>query len=348
MLKKIAFVICGAFLYAAMVYNVNAKSISSVAPEAALQQFEMVSAVPAIAYPQQSVQPIQPAPKVSDGQGGIRKVSSVQRMDTTEVLTVAQENGSRGAAQYIRRPYAKNVCDEYRTLKDHNNTVKHLEVISTGDLRELFYCDLQEMGGKVKDYEYRRWMQTSPLRFDWSKYNTEKTVTIRTQFWDVRWAYGFDLHKFYRNLEDKFGEKAGAVFSSSGLESIVFIKKEFPAQESKVLRGWSSFAYSEESANINPTMDFIYEVKISSGGRDYSLLLMKYAEYPWYLKSLRTGFADYFRFLTKDIVIAKGTYGFYNPMDSNLPIFATSADALQFWMERISEEKTINLLRENK
>jgi hypothetical protein len=71
---------------------------------------------------------------------------------------------------------------------------------------------------------------------------------------------------------------------------------------------------------------------------------MSYAQHPWYLDDLGTGFLDYFRFLTPDLIIAKGNYGPYDRDDPAIqPALFLSPRALQFYMVRTDEVREIDL-----
>jgi len=239
------------------------------------------------------------------------------------------------------------ICEDFRSPIDHDALVGKLLALDSKDMQNLFYCDLTEMGGRVPAGEYLELMQTSPYAFDWSSYNDSGILRVTAQFWDVYWAYGFDAHALYDEVKVLLPETLQDLFAQI-LEPLTFIKKEFPAQDAVVLEGWTSFGYNDERANENPTRDFIYRKNLSDANiENLPILLMTYSQSPWYLEETGTGFIDYFRFLTRDIIIAKGNYGPYAPHNPELsPYEYLSPEALQFWMERKTETREIDLNEE--
>lgn len=240
--------------------------------------------------------------------------------------------------------YAAPVCAQFAPLQSHRALTEQLAVIRNGALQDLFYCGLPGMGGKIRPERYLQLLRTTPAGFDWSRFNTSGIVTVTSQYWDVRWAYGFDSQKAYARLLAWNPPAAAAV---SVLEPLALIKKEFPKQEAGRLAGYTSFGYNSARANANTTPNYILPGLMNdSRARRLPVLMMSYAEPPWYLKTLSIGFLDFFRFLTEDIVIAQGSNAGYDSENPAFPQFKLVPPQLQFWMERKNETRRINLNEE--
>jgi hypothetical protein len=225
-----------------------------------------------------------------------------------------------------------DVCAAFREPADHATLVGKLTSLSGIEEKNLFYCDLPNMAAKVAPERYADLMQTAPIAIDWSDYAAFGVVHVTEDFWDVRWALGFDAHAIY-------GLLAAILPSSSTLdfvELLAFVKKEFPTQDQRPLRGWTSFPYDAGHANINPTQNTIREHRLSDPNvQNLPTLMMSYSEPPWYSQATGTGFVDLFRFLTPDLIIAKGSYGLYDAQNPDPdPARLVTPSVQQFWMER--------------
>ncbi len=259
------------------------------------------------------------------------------------------------------RPDNPRVCNEY-DLTDHDTILNKIKNIRTSDLMSLFYCDLPNMGGHVSPEDYLSKMQTRPTEFDWSQYHTTGRVTVNSEFWDVRWGLGLDFQAWYGRITEV--TKDFTPFLNKFLEETVqhyaYIKKEFPnPPEGDHLVGWTSTPYSEELYNQNPTTNFIYETRLNDeNAKDLPILMMKYREFPWYitleennpfrLPANEWGFADYFRFLTDDFIVARGLIGRYFPINNEVPLSTYAGFFNQFWMVKTQKTHTVDLRQSTK
>lgn len=243
-------------------------------------------------------------------------------------------------------PKDAHICQAYRQPMSTAEAVKRLATIGNFDLRRLFYCDLPKMGGKIQPADYPDLLKTEPYRFDWSRYVSEGILTVDMEYWDVRWAYGFDSRKAYMKY---FADTASGELSSNPdfLESMLFIRKEFPEKRGATLLGWSSFGYSRNAASANPTLNTVKPQLLADGNaKDMPVMMMNYAEKPWYFDSIGEGVLDYFRFLSKDIVIAQGVQAFYDRNDAKIPgSFKLTPPWQQFWMERKREAHLLDFAK---
>lgn len=237
-----------------------------------------------------------------------------------------------------------DICDDYRDITDHDRLVASLTDIGNLELQNLFYCDLPNMSGHVPVDSYLDLMHTAPYGFDWSEYDAHGTLSLTVEHWDVRWAFGFDPRQVYDEIYNLLPTSMREIFVSI-VAPLTFIRKEFPERQGDLLLGRSNFGYSDERASMNPTRNHIrMEQLTNANASNLPILSMSYLQHPYYLEESGTGFIDFFRFLTPDIIIAKGNYGFY---DSSDPVLNArdllSPSVLQFWMVRETVTRELQL-----
>lgn len=236
------------------------------------------------------------------------------------------------------------ICEEFTGLyaQGHEAMAKRLASISNDDLRDLFYCDFKKVGSNIEPSQYIELMNSAPYKFDWSAFNQSGILKITAEFWDVKWAYGFDSREVYSKVMNLFPKVIQQEVGVNMIDPLVFIKKEFPYRTGERLDGWSSFGFTEDRYSLHPTKNMMIPTLINNQYiDDMPALVMGYFQYPWYLKKLGSGFIDYFRFISKDIIVAQGNYGLYPAGSPDNVGFSISPDALQFWMERKIEVKEL-------
>jgi hypothetical protein len=219
-----------------------------------------------------------------------------------------------------------------------------MEALSNRELQDLFDCDASTVGWTAEPET----LLTREYAIDFSRYDTEGVVTVQSEYWDVNWAYDFDERAVVDKITGFVTTLAPILepLVNDPLVSTTYIKKEFRGLQGDIVVGATSFGYSDECAHWNRTTNHVRQVQLED---DTTVLAMVYLDHPWYLSATHSGFLDYFKFLTPDIVVARGQYAGYEPVDVGSETrWRAPLDALQFWMARTSETEEIDLRHETR
>ncbi len=249
-------------------------------------------------------------------------------------------------------PSEPAICKELRNLSEDGIIRRLKKGVDHATMQTLFLeCDLENMGDHVHPEEYFDLIKTKPISIDWSSYAANGVVTIKGEYWEVIWAIGFDPQKAYEMLPRPL--------KSDCLEMLIDVRKQFPKMEGSMnlvqdgspanpIVGWTTFGSDKKKdALVETTPNRVFLVSpdgkiLPRGG---PALMMKYINPPWYLGDDINGFGfvDYFRFITRDVVIARGLVGPYSSADGKHPIRAVPLPFQQFGMRRIQINEQVNL-----
>jgi hypothetical protein len=255
---------------------------------------------------------------------------------------------SAGCMPPCLQPSTSDICSRF-ALSSEASGVSRLATIDHTSLEKLFYCpDLKSMAGPVPAIKYPDLIKTKPLSLDWSDYARNGKVTLTEEYWDVYWAWGCDPRAFYSSVP--------GLLKNEYLNMFVYIKKQFPKEEGnetveqsgtpgRPILGWTTFGFDEEhDALVETTPNRVFSVPLNDeNSKDFQILMMKYVNPPWYEARASGSYVDYFRFLTPDVVIARGLRGSYQREDERLPDEARAHLYQQFWMKREHVKRTVNL-----
>ena len=249
----------------------------------------------------------------------------------------------------------KGLIEDLKTAGDPlgRDLLDRLSKMNLQTLTCLFYHnDLPGMAGCIQPGRYAEIIHTEPLSLDWTSYPTDKVVHIEEQYWDVHWVPEFDVNKFKLMF-------AGLPLDDY-LNRLQNIKKQFPKPEEKhdpivqkltqypSINGWTTFGFDgNQDASFETTPNRVFQVTLKPDEHpEIPILMMKYLNPPWYNMTKGQGFVDYFRFLTRDVVVARGLYGSYSSVDDGFPGNAMAHVFQQFWMDRKRVKKVVDLGKE--
>ena len=237
--------------------------------------------------------------------------------------------------------HEQDICSQCDLLakNSHTDLTHWLNERPWSELIQLFDCHLPNIGQRIPASEYGKLIMTKPMFLDWSSYAHDDKVTITGEYWHVHWAGGIDTKPFFSNVLE--------MLNNDLLNSLVYIKKEFPEQNAdseEWISGWTTFGFNDKrDAMVDTTPNRLFSILLKDEGQEHSVLMMKYLNSPWYYPQSHKSYVDYFKFLTEKVVIAKGLRGCYL-RDDRLPPENPEANFYQqFWMERKPLIRTVSL-----